>query len=158
SKLKGFHTATCHFSHPKEETKGEENICLLNYSFLRALKQNIAKGETLFRDGFLFILEKEAKEVEQLTPYIEKGYEFYYFYPEEQLEGTLATLGLLTIHLIPSNDNDRRGLYGGFGINDDRTISMFSEKMYKFVSWLEFNNKIENEPKIEFVKFAVRND
>lgn len=158
SRLEGFRRATCSFSYPKGEPELQGNVIYVNYSFLRLLKRSISIGETSFNDGILFILEEDAKKLKQLIPYIEKGYVFYYFRPEQQLKGDLTTLGLLTTNFIPASDNKHTGLYMSLLGGGDRTIFMFSEKMYKFVKWIDFNEKIRDEPETEFVAFAVEDD
>jgi hypothetical protein len=155
SRLKGFHKATCRFSFPKGQREEGENVILVNYSFLRVLRRSISKGKTSFNDNILIILEEDAKELKELISYIEKGYIFYYFRPEQKLKGDLTTLGLLDTNFIPATDNEHTAIYRSLMGGGDRTIFMFSEMMYKFVKWLDFNDKIKDEPETEFINFAV---
>ncbi|HEX8264716.1 MAG TPA: toll/interleukin-1 receptor domain-containing protein [Pyrinomonadaceae bacterium] len=146
SKLEGFREAKCHVSIPKDaETKKpefEEKGCLYKYSFLDALVENVSKGQIIFDDKFLDVIK--FKEYESFKEFIEQGYKFGTTHNSNALKGLLTRLGLL----IPQIERVGEG-YRGY----NRTTLLFSEKLFRFVSWLDYYKKVDGKPNAEFIKF-----
>ncbi len=146
SKLNIFFEAKCHVSlinnSTNERLELKETGCLFRYSFLEVLVKNVLDGAIRYDDDFLGFIEFE--EFESFKKYTYKGYKFGKRHIDEKRRGLLASLGIITVEVKEDTSRFR---------NRDYAIYRMSEKAYRFVSWLDYYNKIKDAPDIEFIRF-----
>jgi Domain of unknown function (DUF4062) len=111
SKLKGVHNASCRVQLPKdisnEKSPRRENTGQIKYSLLKQLLKSVSKGETTFTYDFLYYEEPELREIKSFSDYLEKGYDFYRFTADEQLQGQLTRLRLLNPQFYVDSSNSQ---------------------------------------------------
>jgi hypothetical protein len=146
SKLNCYSEAKCHVSlvdsSTNKEVELQERGCLFRYSFLEVLAKNVLDGAIRYNDEFLEFIKFENYET--FRKYTLQGYKFGKRHIDKKQRGFLASLGILTAEI--------KGESIGYGMRD-YAIYRIAEKAYRFVLWLNYYNKIEDEPKVEFVKF-----
>lgn len=145
SKLSGSHNAIMHITLHKQPLASNPEIIkrdyIVEYSLIRILFENVKKNVIDFKRGeFLRFLDEKLKSGKALEGIDTKGLSFNGFYPETSLQGDLMTLGFLYTENRTRDNGLRKSVARNFN------VFIFSEKLYRFVSWLEYYNKIENEP------------
>lgn len=149
SRIKGFQQAKCHVSR-SDDKKNPNKGCFIKYSLIKALYRFIMEpDERAFRKGNVYdilnLLPKQVLESKSFSRYLRQGYTFDNFHLQERTKSLLATLGLLTPHVYTDEK--------GFGGKEVVTAFRFSEKLFRFISWLDYYDKVKDEPDIEFVEF-----
>lgn len=112
------------------------------YSFIKVLHANIQNGETSHSKQFLYILSRKLKQIEPFASYLKPTGSFFGFKEDVVVAPILKMLGLLS---VVEQGGDQYGR---------EYIDMFSDKMYRFLAWLDYYDKMENVPFVEFVQFA----
>lgn len=149
SRLKGFQEAKCHVSKSDDATNPNKG-CLFKYSFIKTLYQFFIEPERQsFRDGnvseIVNPLYQQILNSKSFSKYFENGYKFDNIHLPKGTKNLLATLGLLT----PFNYTTEK--YSG--MTEVVSVLRFSEKLYRFIAWLDYYDKVKDEPDIKFVKF-----
>jgi len=150
SKLKGLREITCSASktYPRPikitTDTDDQKKCLIKYSLIKVLREKPLSPENIYNLQFLEPIIDEISDSPSFSSYIKEGYKFYSFNRDSNLLGELLMHRLLTIQHNRENDGYR---------NQDHTTYLFSEKLFRFASWLDYHNKTQDEPQVEFVKF-----
>jgi len=120
----------------------EVGVCTFRISFIEALKRNIDSGRRYFGHGFLNEIAKEIRTPSLLASIPIENARLDSFEFQTDLTPTLMIFGLLT------QVREEHRLLGGHTYSH-----IYSEKMYRFVSWLDYHGKFSDQHSSEFIEF-----
>jgi len=150
AKLRGPKDAAA-FVYSKNVASGEKRrvlgTCRFRVSFVEALKRRVDKNQEYFSDSFLDGVDKELRASDvlaHLPPDGDLG-ELHFL---SDLKPMLRVNGLLT------QVKRRSRLFGDAEI----TSLVFSEKMYRLISWLDYHGKFGLEPLYELVEYSPKTE
>lgn len=118
--------------------------CIFKYLLIKVIWLNINKKNNSFSD-FLYPYWKEMQEIiPSKLPFFDSDHSVgFNFEPNDDLVPLLRMSGLLEEVV----DNSSRQLIPGY------TYYVYSDKMFRFFYWMDYNKKISDETAIEFVEF-----
>lgn len=129
----------------------EVGRCNFKVPFVEPLFAKISKGATVFGwgflDGFENIFESETRCITSLPSSLPEGdnkLEKPHF--EQDLTSKLIIHGLVKEERHKANLGRMEGFY--------TSSYNFTEKMYRFISWLEYHNKVGDKFSVEFTEFV----
>jgi hypothetical protein len=147
SKLQVLNEALCTVS-VEREIEGKTQLievgkCKFKISFIEALMKHIDDGHSYFGHDFLDAIEREIKDSSLISLPIENG-RLTGLHFEQDLKPTLTIFGLVKEVKPDTSLRTRHLFFSNY---------KFTEKMYRFISWLDYHGKFGKEPSFEFVEF-----
>jgi hypothetical protein len=114
--------------------------CKYKVSLVELIQAHIQKGNRSFSRGFLAVVE-EYISTDSCLPFPQpEGANFSNFEFERDFAPTMLILGLVK----EEKQTSTLGVYFGH---------KYSDKTYRFISWLDYHKKAEEKPFVEFIGF-----